>query len=68
MSLKSVRIDKNISQSTLAKMSGVSIRNIQAYEQGQININNASAVSVYSLCKALECKYEDILDVEENSN
>ena len=64
MSLKTVRIDKNVSQSKLAKLSGVSIRNIQAYEQGQININNASAVSVYNLCKALDCKYEDILNIE----
>lgn len=64
MSLKTVRINKNVSQSKLAKLSGVSIRNIQAYEQGQININNASAVSVYNLCKALDCKYEDILNIE----
>jgi transcriptional regulator with XRE-family HTH domain len=65
MSLKEIRIEQNISQSKLSKMSGVSIRNIQAYEQGQININKASAVSVYSLSKALGCKYEDILDLEK---
>lgn len=64
MKLKDVRQDKNISQRELSKLSGVSIRNIQAYEQGQIDINNASAVSVYRLCKALNCKYEDILDVK----
>jgi len=66
MKLKDVRQDKNISQRELSKLSGVSIRNIQAYEQGQIDINNASAVSVYRLCKALNCKYEDILDVKNS--
>ena len=66
MKLKDVRQNKNISQRELSKLSGVSIRNIQAYEQGQIDINNASAVSVYRLCKALNCKYEDILDVKSS--
>lgn len=66
MKLKNVRQDKNISQRELSKLSGVSIRNIQAYEQGQIDINNASAVSVYRLCKALNCKYEDILDIKNS--
>ena len=65
MSLKDIRMEKKISQSELSRKSGVSIRNIQAYEQGQININNASAVTVYNLCKALGCKYEEVLDIEE---
>lgn len=64
MGLKEIRNTRHISQSELSKKSGVSIRNIQAYEQGQININNASAMTVYNICKALDCKLEDILDID----
>lgn len=63
MNLRTIRLNKNISQHKLAKLSGVSVRNIQAYEQGQININNASAINIYRLSKALNCKYEDILSL-----
>lgn len=67
MSLKEIRTQKGVSQSELSRKSGVSIRNIQAYEQGQINIDNASAMTVYQLCKALGCRYEDILSIEEDA-
>ena len=53
--LKFMREDKGMSQSELAKKSGVPIRNIQAYEQGYKDINKAQVVKVLQLAEALDC-------------
>ena len=63
--LKQIREVKNLSQSKLAEISGVDIRNIQYYEQGYRDINKAQAVTLHKLAQALECKIEDILNLEE---
>ena len=53
---------KGLSQSQLAKMSGVSIRSIQLFEQRKSNINNAQYNHLSAIAKALGCEVEDLLD------
>lgn len=60
--LKRIRLDKKISQSKLAELSGVNVRLIQDYEQGHKQINNAMAITVYRLAEALDCTVGDLLD------
>jgi transcriptional regulator with XRE-family HTH domain len=61
--LKRLRLDKKISQSKLAELSGVNVRLIQDYEQGHKQINNAMAISVYRLAEALDCTVGDLLEL-----
>ena len=56
------RKNMGLSQSQLAKESGVSIRSIQLYEQRQNNINNAQHNHLSSLTRVLGCRIEDILE------
>lgn len=51
-----------LSQSQLAKASGVSIRSIQLYEQGKNDINHAQYNHLESLSKVLGCRIQDILE------
>ena len=60
--LKFMREEKGLSQSQLAKISGVSLRNIQAYEQGTRDINEAQCIKVVQLAEALDCDIYDILN------
>ena len=60
--LKFMREDKNLSQSELAEKSGVSLRTIQAYEQGYKDINKAQVVTVLQLAEALECDVYEIIN------
>ena len=60
--LKFMREDRGLTQSSLAEKSGVSLRLIQAYEQGYKDINKAQVVTVLSLAEALECDVYDIIN------
>lgn len=60
--LKKMRVRKRISQQELAEMSGVSIRMIQKYEQGDRDINKSQAITVYKLAEALKCGVGEILE------
>ena len=64
MKLKEIRLANKLSQSQLAKKSEVSIRAIQKYEQKEVDINVAAAITVYKLAKALNVKMEDLIDTE----
>lgn len=59
--LKAKREECGMSQSQLAKASGVNLRNIKAYEQGENDINKAQVRIVKALADALDCDIEDIL-------
>ena len=54
--LKEMRKKSGLSQSQLAKVSGVPLRTIQQYEQRQKNINNARAEYLIMLSSALKCE------------
>lgn len=60
--LKRIRTAYGCSQSGLAKLSGVSLRSIQMYEQRNKDINKASAETIYRLAKALGCTVEDLIE------
>lgn len=59
--LKTLRKQLHLTQSKLAELSGVSLRMIQAYEQGDQDIKKAEAQTVFALSRALGCKAEMIL-------
>ena len=63
--LKKIRIAAGMSQSKLAEASGINVRMIQHYEQGQKDINGAHGITLYKLAQALGCQIEDILDLEK---
>ncbi len=60
--LKRIRVSYGCSQMELSKLSGVSLRSIQMYEQRRKNINKASAETIYCLAKALGCTVEDLIE------
>ncbi len=60
--LKSARIAAHLSQSQLAKVSGVPLRTIQQYEQRQKNINAGRADAVLALARTLHCEPAQLLE------
>ena len=63
--LKIIRENRGISQMELAKLSGVSLRSIQMYEQKVNDIDKAQAGTVYKLSRILGCTVEDLLENPE---
>ncbi|MGF7145278.1 transcriptional regulator with XRE-family HTH domain [Anaerotaenia torta] len=61
--LAEARKRMGLSQSQLAKLSGISVRMIQHYEQGVKDINMASAQTVYKLAEALGCDTSELLTI-----
>lgn len=59
--LKIWRTKRHLSQSQLALLSGVPIRNIKAYEQGTVELSKAQGETLYLLSKALDCTIEELL-------
>lgn len=60
--LKRIRTGYGCTQAALAKLSGVSLRSIQMYEQRNKDINKASVESVYRIAKVLGCTIEDLME------
>lgn len=60
--LKKKRIEKGMSQCELSEASGVNVRTIQQYEQGNRKIEGCNLKSMINLSKALDCKVVDIID------
>lgn len=60
--LKRIREASGLSQSELAKKSGVSLRSIQMYEQRNNDIDKAQGHTLYKLSVALGCDIEDLLE------
>ena len=58
--IKELRQKKEITQKELAELTGVSLRMIRAYEQGDQDIRKAEAQSVFNLSRAFGCKPEEI--------
>ena len=61
MNLKEIRDNKGYSQQHLANISGVSVRMIQKYEQGDKDITKASVTTVYNLARALEVSIYELM-------
>lgn len=62
--LKDIREKADLSQAQLAESSGSSIRMIQYYEQGVRDINKAQGITLYKIAQALNCKIEDLLEIQ----
>ena len=60
--LKKLRESRGLSQAELAKISGVSLRSIQMYEQRVNDIDKAQAQTVYKLSRVIGCTMEDLLE------
>ena len=60
--LKKIREAAGLSQSELAKKSGVSLRSIQMYEQRNNDIDKAQGHTLYKLAISLGCEIEDLLE------
>lgn len=63
--LKVIREHRGLSQSELSKLSGVSLRSIQMYEQKVNDIDKAQAQTLYKLSRVLGCTIEDLLENPE---
>ena len=56
-----------MTQEELSKLSGVSLRMIQLYEQRQNDINKASGQTINALARALCCNFYDIMEIDLNN-
>ncbi|MCM1043221.1 MAG: helix-turn-helix domain-containing protein [Corallococcus sp.] len=59
--LKTLRLQKKLSQTQLSLLSGVPLRTIKSYEQGDVDISKAQAETLYALSKTLNCSIENLL-------
>lgn len=60
--LKRIRTEYGCTQAELAKLSGVSLRSIQMYEQRNKDINKASVETIHRIAKVLGCTIEDLME------
>ena len=60
--LQTIRKAKKMSQKTLSSQSGVSLRNIQQYEQRVKSINKAAVETLICLYKTLGCRMKDLIE------
>ena len=66
--LKQHREAAGLTQAELGKLTGISVRVIQNYEQGTRPLNGARAITVYKIAKALGCEMENLVEVLEDSS
>lgn len=59
--LKVIRQKRKLTQEQLALLSGVNIRSIRSYEQGDNDISKAQGYTLQMLAKALDCTIEELL-------
>lgn len=59
--LKAARAHAGLTQRELAALSGVKLRSVQLYEQGQMDIDKASVSTVRALAGALGCRIDDLV-------
>ncbi|MGN0427676.1 MAG: helix-turn-helix domain-containing protein [Agathobacter sp.] len=59
--LRRLRAYANLSQRQLSEASGVALRQIQLFEQGQRDIAKTQGETLMKLARALNCKIEDLL-------
>ena len=62
--LQEKRQERGWSQSELSRQTGISLRTIQHYEQGDKDINKASVSTVIKLADALGCDARDLMERE----
>ena len=60
--LKRIRVSSGLTQDDLAKLSGINIKSISAYEQDPYKINKASVDTLFILSESLNCNMEDLIE------
>ena len=60
--LKKMREKSGMSQSQLAKKSGIYIRTLQYYEQGKMNFDHARMDKIIATAVALNCNLSDLIE------
>jgi transcriptional regulator with XRE-family HTH domain len=65
--LQELRKAAGLSQGELAKVSGISARVLQGYEQGQRDINGIGIKRAAALAEALGCRIEDLIEREQEN-
>ena len=63
--LKQIRKEKGLTQSELAEKCNISIKSVQAYEQGTRKLEKANKNTIIKICEVLNCKISDIIESEE---
>lgn len=63
--LQEKRTASGLTRQKLSELSGVNVRLIERYEQGERDINGAKLKTLLRLCTALGCELRDIVDDEE---
>lgn len=62
--LKNLRIEKNISRPELAERTGIKLRVLEAYEQGNRDIDGAKIETLLNLSLVLGCNISDLIENE----
>ena len=62
--LQQKRKAAGLTQHQLAARARISVRTLQYYEQGALDINKAAAATVYVLATVLGCQVGDLLDLD----
>lgn len=62
--LKQIRKIKGLTQSELADKCNISVKSIQAYEQGTRKLEKANKNTILKICEVLKCKISDIIESE----
>lgn len=65
--LQRIRKEHDLSQLQLADASGVNLRMLQKYENGEKDINKAAAITVYQLAKTLNVNMVDLLEIGKDN-
>jgi len=58
--IQKLRLEKGLSQSQLAELSGISVRTLQSYEQGDRDICKAAVETAFKIAKALDVSIEQL--------
>lgn len=66
--LQEQRAAAGLTRQKLSELSGVNVRLIERYEQGERDINGAKLKTLLKLCASLGCELKDIVDDEETLN
>lgn len=59
--IQKLRLQKGLSQSELARLSGINYRTLQDFDQGRKSLANAKGEMIYRLSMALECTSDNLL-------
>lgn len=62
--LQQIRKMRGLTQKELADKCNISVKSIQAYEQGTRKLEKANKNTIFKICEVLNCKISDIIESE----